>query len=192
MLDNFKEIKKPEELLEFMSKNFHYGFVKRSDGKILNDFRSNEWKEFWIDEYFLQKPEELMKNKYGVCWDFVEFEREWFKNNGYELKTFYMAVLKKEGSKLPTHTFLAYHFNNKWYWFEFSWYDRRGIIEFESINDLLVFVNKAHIDSIKNKGATLEDIQSHKIYVYENTNFGSSPIEFVTQIIKNSNKEITF
>lgn len=187
MLDNFKKIKTPEELLKFMSENFHYGFVKRNDGTVLNDSRSNEWKDSWLGEYFLQKPEELMKNKYGVCWDFVEFEREWFKNNGYEFKTFYMAVIKKEGSKLPTHTFLVYSFNNKWYWFEFSWYNQRGIHEFDSIENLLKNINKIHIDSIKNKGATIEDIQNHKIYEYQDVNFGSSPIEFVTQIIEKGN-----
>jgi catalase len=173
-----------------MSESFHYGFVKRSDGKILSKTGDKEWRDSWLKEYFLQNLKELTKNKYGVCWDFVEFQREWFKNNNYEFETFFMAVIKKEGSGLPTHTFLVYKFKNKWYWFEFSWYDQRGIHKYNDLNSLWKDLNNKHIKSIVGEGALFDDITNHKIYEYKDIVFGTDPITFVSKIIKDINKVI--
>jgi catalase len=185
-----EKIKKPQELLEFMSDNLSYGFIKRSDGKILKNRGDKEWQDSWLNEYFLQKPEELLKNKFGVCWDYIELERSWFESLGYEVKTFYMAVIRDEGSKLPTHTFLAYYDNNKWYWFEYSWYNERGIREYESLEKLIRDANEKHTKSLLKEGASPEDVKNHKVYEYKNAPFGASPIDFVKHVIKKDNQQI--
>ncbi len=186
MIEELKNIKDPSSLLKYMAENFCYGFVKKSNNKIITRAIEKDWSDIWLKEYFLQKPQELIKNKCGVCWDFVEFEEEWFKNNGYEIKKFYMAVVKEGGSNLPTHTFLAYLDKTNWYWFEYSWGNEVGIHEYDSLEDLIKDANKKHIKSILEKGASLEDIENHKVYEYKKVNFGDGPIEFVTRIIKNS------
>ena len=56
-------------------------------GDIHNDV-DDKFSEF----YKLQSPDEVLKNKIGVCWDQVELERYWFKKHGYEIKTIYEMV----------------------------------------------------------------------------------------------------
>lgn len=187
-LEKIEDVRSPEELLQFLNQKIKYGFVKKSNGQILEDQNSKEWRDVWLKEYYLQRPEELLKNKYGVCWDFVELERDWFSKKGYEYRTFYMAVIKKGGSNLPTHTFLVYKDknNNKWYWFEYSWSAYRGIHEYGDIGVLLGNVSEKNLNSIKKIGAKQEDIDNHKIYEYKGSVFGSNPIEFARNIIVNN------
>lgn len=89
----------------------------------------------YSENYILQKPQEIIKNKIGVCWDQVELERYYFKGNDWNITTYF--IVHYDDNKCPTHTFLTYEKNNKYYWFEHSWEIFRGIHEYNSITELL-------------------------------------------------------
>jgi len=186
MLRKLETITSPSELMDFLSAEIKYGFVKRSSGKILTNPATEEWRNCWTKEYFLQNPAELLRSKHGVCWDYVELERYWFQSLGYEIKTFYMAVIMEGENRFSTHTFLAYLDQDKWYWFENSWHNQRGIREYATLNELLIDASNQHAESLISQGATAEDIQNHKLYEYKNSLSGATPIDFVLSIINDN------
>ena len=88
--------------------------------------------------YKLQTPEELLKSKLGVCWD---------KDN------------------LPSHTFLTYERNKKYYWFEHSDNKYAGIHEYITKEELLNDVKDKFIKSHNVREETI------KIYLYKTMPF---------------------
>lgn len=89
----------------------------------------------YSSDYMLQSPKELIKNKIGVCWDQVELERYYLKGNDWNIKTYFLVYYGK--LQCPTHTFLTFEKNNKYYWLEHSWEKFRGIHEYNSLKELL-------------------------------------------------------
>ena len=124
------------EIMELMDE-IEYGWVDKNNLKhyLVDDSYSNN--------YILQKPSELIKNKVGVCWDQVELERYYFKNTFYNIKTYFIVYY--DNDKCPTHTFLTFEKNDKHYWFEHSWEKFRGIEEYNSLNELLLDVKNKFI-----------------------------------------------
>lgn len=117
------------DLIMKKMKQIDYGWV---------DNKGNIHKDDDIDfslEYILQTPNEILDNKVGVCWDQVELERKMFDENKILNETYFIFIDDK--FNLPSHTFLVYYLNDRVYWFEHSWYDERGIHEYNSINELL-------------------------------------------------------
>lgn len=90
-------------------------------------------------KYVLSKPEEVIANKVGNCYDQVELERIAFKNLGIKFNTYFMVYY--DAKKLFTHTFVVYEENEKFYWFEHAWIPYKGIHEFMSLYDLLKDIN---------------------------------------------------
>ena len=92
------------EIMELM-KDIEYGWVDKHNNKhsVVN--------EKYAKNYILQSPNEIIKNKIGVCWDQVELERYFFKGNDWNVKTYF--IVHDDGDKCPTHTFLTYEKNNK-------------------------------------------------------------------------------
>ena len=71
---------------------------------------------------------------------------------------------------LNTHTFLTVEDNNKFYWFEHSWYPYRGIHEYDSLNELL--------KDVKLKFSKNKNIDDIVIYKYDKPKYGISSNEF--------------
>ena len=150
MKDNLSDIKTPEELLTFMSKNILYGYLSK-EGKIYyqddinfaNDFSKN---------YILESEQDILKTKVGNCFDQVEFERNWFIKNNYEFKTFFMMVMLNYPNNYPMHSFLLYKdkLSNKWFYFENAAFKYRGIKEFLNINAAISYVKKWYEEDINN------------------------------------------
>ena len=116
------------EIMDLM-KDIEYGWVDKNNNK------HSVVDETYSDNYILQSPNEVIKNKIGVCWDQVELERYYFKGNDWNIKTYFLVHY--DGDKCPTHTFLTFEKNNKYYWFEDSWERFRGIHEYQSLKELL-------------------------------------------------------
>lgn len=116
-----------------------YGFLDSNGENIIED--EERWeKEFYLF-YHLQSPSELLETKVGVCWDQVELERDLFSKTPYNFCTYFIYI--NEDDMLPSHTFLVYEDNSKYYWFEHSWYDYKGIHEYNDLDSLLLdIVNK--------------------------------------------------
>lgn len=107
----------------------------------------------YSDNYRLQSPTEIIKNKVGVCWDQVELERYYFKSNDLNMETFFLVHY--DNDKCPTHTFLTYEKNNKYYWFEHAWEKYQGIHEYstkkELLNDVINKFIKTELNNNYNK-----------------------------------------
>lgn len=116
------------EIMDLM-KDIEYGWVDKNNNK------HSIVDETYSDNYILQSPNEVIKNKIGVCWDQVELERYYFKGNDWNVKTYFLVHY--DGDKCPTHTFLTFEKNKKYYWFEHSWERFRGIHEYQSLKELL-------------------------------------------------------
>lgn len=86
----YKDVKTPIQLLKYMEENIKYGFVD-DNGKQYTPINIEEFQEACKTKYKLSSPQRLLGVKYGHCWDFVELEREWFKNHQYNFKTFYIC-----------------------------------------------------------------------------------------------------
>lgn len=70
-------------------------------------------------------------------------------------------------NNLPTHTFLTFKHNNKYYWFEHTFKIYKGIHEFDKQEQLIEFVkNKLLEYAIKTGKATKQDRGYIKYYEY--------------------------
>ena len=183
MENNYNNITSPEELLKFMSGNIEYGYLGRNN----HIYKENDpnFDKDWLDEYILENASDVLKTKIGNCWDQVELERDWFKKNNYEFKTIYHQVLLDYDNPYPTHTFLVYKKDNKYYWFENAWENMRGIHEFNSIEELLEFEYKENIKMLKNYNILEEEIKKIKYCEYDEPVSHISAMEFVESKFKN-------
>jgi len=138
-----------------------------------------EYDDFTSEEkYIVKSPEQVLKSKLAVCYDLVELERSLFNKYKYNIKTFFFYK-RKPIEDNPTHTVLVYKENNKWYWFESSWYSYRGIHgPFNNLNLCLNFI----IPKLK-KDWTINIIHSVE---YDHFNYNNMNInQFGNYIISN-------
>lgn len=152
---NYNQINTPEELLKYMRNNISYGYVGKN-GKRYYDSKSIEWND-WEKECFVQSGKEVLVSNTGTCWDQVEFERMWFEQKGFNIKTFFIWFEVGRQNNLPTHTFLLYEKNNKWYWFENSFEMYRGIHEYENLDSAVEDIKNKHIQFASHNSDYLED-----------------------------------
>lgn len=122
------------EIMQLMD-NINYGWVDKNNNKhMIVD-------ELFSKNYILQEPKETIVNQIGVCWDQVELERYYFKS--YKIRTYF--IVYDDGNKCPTHTFLMYEKNAKYYWFEHAWEKFKGIHEYKTQKELLLDVRNKFI-----------------------------------------------
>ncbi len=152
------------EILDFM-KNIKYGWVDKENNKYyeINDSISNL--------YVLQSPDEVLKNKIGICWDQVELERYYFR--GYDFKTYFIVYY--DNKKYPSHTFMIFKKNDKYYWFESSMKNCRGIHEYNSEKEMLFAGRDKFIKIFLND---VYDPMNLCLYEYSKPKYHISPYEF--------------
>lgn len=133
----YDKIASPEELLNFLEKYIEYGYLGKNNKIYL--LGCDNYDRDFKDEYILQRRNDVLKTRVGVCWDVVELERDWFLKQKYEIKTIYEMVALNYDNPYPTHTYLIYKNknNDKWNWFEYSDFKCRGIHEFNSVSDAM-------------------------------------------------------
>ena len=148
---------KINEIMDIMD-NIQYGFMDENNENII-DKDIEKWNNEFNSFYYLQTPDELLKSKCGVCWDQVELERKLFNDVNVPFKCYFIYI--SDENKLPSHTFLTFIMNNKYYWFEHSWYKYKGIHEYSSLDDLLLDVIK------KFKGDNSKISNDSNIYLYQ-------------------------
>lgn len=201
---NFEKIKNPEELLTFMDKNIYYGFVSKKTKKIytyaekkyndvfvsnkikkIHTYSEKKYNDLWSKEYFLQSPKSLLKFKYGICWDYVELERYWFERNKYEIKTYLLIFNIKEKNNYPTHSFLTFKKDNKWYWFENSWLELKGIHEYNFLEELIEDIKIRFLETIEMDINIEEKKNILKCFEYSKPNYNIDIKEFINHTTKN-------
>lgn len=119
-----------------MSK-IEYGF-KDEQGNNIIDINPKKWDEEFSEFYYLLTPEELLERKCGVCWDQIELERKLFEDENIKVETYFIFLAYQD--MLPSHTFLIYQDDSKYYWFEHSWNKYKGIHEYNNKSALLLDV----------------------------------------------------
>lgn len=166
-MDNIQKIMDIMEQIE-------YGFLDNNGNNIFDDLEV----EYTFNKiYYLMSPEELLKKKVGVCWDQVELERKLFEESNIKNETYFIYIDDK--NNLPSHTFLVYYVDNKVYWFEHSWFDEKGIHEYNNLNDLL---NDVEIKFIKSRENEVPNGLDVHIYKYNKPNYNISCDEFYNYI----------
>ena len=98
-------------------------------------------------DYKMQSIKNIEKTNHAICWEMCELQRKYFKKRKIKHKTIF-AVLKKH-RKLPCHTLSVFNYNNKWYWFEASWQNQKGIHEYNSLSEILDFFRNNFEDFTK-------------------------------------------
>ena len=175
-------VKTPEELLDFMSNNINYGYLGKN-GRVYH-YDDVDFNLDWYEQYILESKDDILKNLYANCYDQVEFEREWFLNNGYEVKTFFEMVYLDYKNDYNTHAYLLYKDNNeKWCVFENADYDRRGIFKFDTLNDAIKYQYNAYLDSLKENNITDEDINKIIIREFDKPKEHISTDEYLDHVI---------
>lgn len=164
---NFNDIKSPEELLKFMSSNVIYGFIDKDGNHHIDD---EDW-DNWFDECLVQTGEKLLDSLVGTCWDQVELERLWFSKNNYKFKTIFLWFEADYVNNYPTHSFLVFEDNNKYYWFENAFHEYEGIYEFDSYDDAIKYVKNAHLQyALSQRFIKSSDEDKLRFNIYEKLN----------------------
>ena len=165
-------------ILEIMDelRNIEYGFKDKNGANLIN---SESWDKDFYKFYFLLSPEELLSSRCGVCWDQVELERKLFNDANIDCDTFFIYI--DDNENLPSHTFLTFRLDDKYYWFEHSLYDMKGIHEYNNIKALLNDVKNKFIDSRKNEINSNLNYETF-IYKYNKPKYHISCDEFYSYI----------
>lgn len=103
------------------------------DGKKITDLNKANW-----SHYKTTPVEDVLKNKAGICWDFVNYQHSVFKSLGYPDDSYMFVMQKSEDpNDIVTHTFSTVNIGDKLYWFESSWFKNQGVHEIYSYKDVI-------------------------------------------------------
>lgn len=139
----YKEIKEIKKFYNEL-KNIKYGWHDKR-GNLYEHLTDGNFKK----DYRMQKISDIKKNNHAICWEMCELERKYFKEHKISHKTIF-AILK-DNKKMPCHTFLVFEKENKWYWFESSWNNQKGIHEYTSLEEILDYIKNNFSDFTKEK-----------------------------------------
>ena len=153
-----------------------YGWIDKNNNKY------NEVNNLFSDNYILQSPEQVIKNKIGICWDQTELERHLFEKENIDFNTYFIEYFNNQNN--PAHTFLIYKENNKYYWFEHSYKIFRGIHEFNTEQEALKNIKEKFIKAELNENYNPMNLC---IYKYAKPKYGISCIEFYKHCEKGEN-----
>ncbi len=154
-------------------KNIKYGWLDKE-----NNIHENlkEYKE----KFIMQDIDNIEKTNHAVCWEMCELQRRFFNQKNINNKTIF-AYLKNSRNN-ACHTFSIFELNNKWYWFEASWQNKKGIHEFNSIEEILEYYKDNFIDFAREE-YNREDME---FYDYSKVNSGINCTEFYTHCLSSS------
>lgn len=170
-----------ENIMSIMN-DIEYGFKDLNGRNIIDD--ADKWNSQFNDFYYLQDSSDLLKSKCGVCWDQVELERYLFSKTKYKFETYFIYL--EDINKLPSHTFLIYEDNGKYYWFEHSWNKYKGIHEYLSKKELLEDVKNKFILDNKYVG----DNFIFNMYLYNKPKSHIKCMEFYNYIVTQKRIEL--
>ncbi len=154
------------DVLPLMDK-IEYGWVNLSHEKMyhLDDTFSSE--------YRLLSPKEVLSYQIGVCWDQVELERYYLQGNCFPIQTYFLVYY--DGGRCPTHTFLTFQTEGKYYWMEHAWEKFRGLHSYDTLKELLVDVRNCFIASELHHEFEPNNLC---LFSYKKPSFGITVLEF--------------
>ena len=131
----------------------------------------------------MENSNDVFNNLYGNCRDQVEFERDWFLKNNYEVKTIYEMVNLDYDNQYPSHSFLVYKNNNEWYWFENVDFNNKGIHKFNTLDELLNYQYIKYIEYLKTYNITDDELEKIIITEFDKPKEHSSAEEYLNHVI---------
>ena len=142
----------PKQLLTWMSKNLTY------EGKYKG---------------YLRNPEQVVKDKKGHCWETSELVNRELTALGYVCQTLYLVNNDLYGQDTVTHSTIIFKDKlNKYFWFEWSWYEQEGIHgPFKNLNETINFVISCFkkqyttISTVKISGVGLMHLTTETEYI---------------------------
>lgn len=117
---NKADFKTPENLLEWMKKNFKYSNFTR-----------------------MKSIGEMLLYPRGSCHDQTHFVSYFLGNMKLQNGQYFM-IESNTSMGGETHSFAWFKRNNKYYWFENAWESQRGIHEFNSLRDMTNYMRNMH------------------------------------------------
>ena len=125
-----------DKILRLNDRLNNYEYMVPNNGNPITHIKNDDF----IKYYVLLSPNEFEKYKGGVCWDYVAYEAMYFRSKYPNIKfeTYYQVIDNKNDN--PTHTFLIFEFNKKWYWFESSWKPKCGVYGFDNKYDCIEYI----------------------------------------------------
>lgn len=133
--------------------NIKLGYIDRQGNRYVKpqgDFKDN---------YYLQTPNSVLETGIGLCFDQVELERSFITKLKLDFRTYFMFYQDSNKELGPSHAFLIFKDNNKYYWFENAWYKYKGIHEYETLDDALNDIKYKFV-------ATLDSFSENKFRLY--------------------------
>ena len=125
-----------DKILKLNDRLNAYEYMVPNNGNPITHIKNDDF----IKYYVLLSPNEFEKYKGGICWDYVAYEAMYFraKYPNIKFETYYQVIDNRNDN--PTHTFLIFEFNKKWYWFESSWKKNCGIYGFDNKSDCIEYI----------------------------------------------------
>ena len=148
---------------------FKYGLVFPGDKKIDHEKHNvttlEDYKKYWRSA----TPEEFVEHDGGICWEYVSYIANWLKNNYPMIKyeTFYIQFDNKQD--YPTHSFLIFELDGKYYLIESSMKRARylGVFESDIKYDLIDKVMYAMSHYNKNNENKDNGLLQYKYNIYK-------------------------
>lgn len=175
---NYQDIKNVKELYDYLN-TFKYGV---SLDKIYYNDEVNQHIGMWK----LRDIEDIISSQVGICYDFVEIERDWFTKHHYKFVTIFFIFAVDYENSYPTHTLLAYEENNKWYHFEVADFYNRGIHEYNSLKDLVATAKNRQITCANLSDSEIKN--NLEVYIYNQPKLNSSFTEYIDSIMEQGEK----
>ncbi len=151
-----------ESFFKYTRDGFKYGWMDQN-----NNFHKgvNSGKT-----YCLQRPDELIKNRIGICWDMTELCRCWFSlMTQFKYETYY--IFYDDNMGCPSHSILVFYNNDSVFWFEPMFNNENfyysGIHKYSNIYNLLNDVKRVFIKNAILKEAVPKKYDDSKIYLYK-------------------------
>lgn len=135
----FDKARTPNELMDFMKMNIQYGWIDKNGEKHLNNLKG------FRENYRTSSIEEILRTNLGTCIEQAKLIKLFFDKMGIENKLYCYRRYETEENfdkEVKMHCFVLFHHKDKWYHFEHSNSNKRGIHEFDSVESAI----KSEID----------------------------------------------
>ena len=176
-----------DKILKLNDRLNDYEYMIPNNGNPITHIKNDDF----IKYYVLLSPNEFEKYKGGVCWDYVAYEAMYFraKYPNIKFETYYQVIDNRNDN--PTHTFLIFEFNKKWYWFESSWKPKCGVYGFDNKSDCIEYIMQKLKLPGKNYGTYICKFDATDATMYGMNCVGyMNYMSFIIKPYKSTNKKI--
>ena len=185
-MKEYKELKTPEELMDYMKDNFEYGYLDKDNN--IHHYDDPNYDDLdWFNIYMLESEQDILETNVGTCFDMTELERDFLERNGYTVHTYFEMILLDYNNPYPMHSFLVYEKDSKYYYFEFSDYNNRGIYEYNNIIELLNEQIKKYMNKLEEYNIKEEEKGKLIITKFDKVKEHASEEEYLDHVLNSKN-----